>query len=234
MKLSLNRSKLQEEYRKLFQEANLYMPQRPNWSQPVSEERDLIPGTLLGYREWYIDQDALWPIAVRNNWHWGPGWNEAGCARNSPYNSNHTGGDIPARNCGCGFYGTYRYESQFHWPQYTSGEATIHVIAGVIEAKGRVTLHQSGFRAEKARVKALFPVAGLYEENFAQAVKNATNYYQVPFLSSYQEAGEEFSFVDPVTLGILPMMSTLEQAAYRASAIGINKASSIYFNTGTL
>lgn len=133
---------------------------------------DLIPGTLRGYREWRPAR-----LELRSLFHdlpWTSGLQAARCAG---YSDDVSGrcrrddGRIPGSTCSCGFYAHYEMPRAF--PGYT--------VWGVIQAQGRVVLGTQGFRAEKARIEALYAPWLTRPAHLARALK-----YGVPVFASRQ------------------------------------------------
>jgi hypothetical protein len=111
----------------------------------VSDE-PLVPGPLYGLRTWtVVSEDGRERLAGLHHggvWPPGDGWVDAHCAV-----ATHR---PPARECECGIHAWH--------PTSKSARrvlASHHELAGVIEARGAVEVHEEGFRAECARPHAL-------------------------------------------------------------------------------
>lgn len=130
---------------------------------------EFVAGTIFGLR--VFDVDFLGRIKSANQPHvWRPGWNTAVC--HSPY-GHHS--PVPARNCGCGIYAFSGVRGRRRW---TDKDAR-HTILGIIEASGRVLIGERGFRAEKARIVALWDGWTCHFGADVKAVKH--NYPDIPF-----------------------------------------------------
>jgi hypothetical protein len=112
----------------------------------MSEEKILIPGTLRGYRVWSVFPKRkggavkLHPVHQNAHTAWEPGENVAKCSGAM----NHS---APGESCTCGFYASYTMGGLISGPGY---------VVGVVEGYGRVFLHETGFRAEKMAIKAVW------------------------------------------------------------------------------
>lgn len=170
-----------------------------SWDGP---ERELVPGSLRGYRAWALDMKGglhacNWPSFV-----WQPGRNEANCQ--DSYRRPGCGCDLcsaqrmgglhvaPMQPCQCGFYARHR-PGQYD----TRGE-----IGGVIKAYGKVILAETGFRAQYAEIEALFMHSqiaawpgGMYwpgDLHWAGTAAMLNEKYQVPVFESEEAMLEDF------------------------------------------
>lgn len=117
-------------------------------------EVPLVPGTLRGYREWIRRTDRHL-AAVSYNTVWEDGVNQAICQYQRlmtisglPSRQHRLGeGSVPGPRCTCGFYAVHEPDER-KWMD--------HCLFGVIEASGRVIVGTRGFRAEKARIVAVY------------------------------------------------------------------------------
>jgi hypothetical protein len=109
-------------------------------------DEPLVPGPLYGLRTWTIVSDEgrerLAGPHKGVEWPPGDGWFEARCpsGRHRP----------PERDCGCGIHAWH--------PTRASAKrvlASRFELAGVVEARGAIEVHEDGFRAEEARPHAL-------------------------------------------------------------------------------
>jgi len=107
----------------------------------------LVPSPLFGLRTWSVvgergeerlsgpQQGTPWPV--------GGAWLHARCATEQH--------DAPARACACGIHA---------WHPGRRGARRVlgprDAVGGVVEAAGAIELHRDGFRAERARPRALF------------------------------------------------------------------------------
>jgi hypothetical protein len=110
-------------------------------------DEPLVPGPLYGLRTWAIvsedgREERLAGPYKRVEWPPGDGWFEARCpsGRHRP----------PERECNCGVHAWH--------PTRASARrvlASRFELAGVVEARGAIEVHEDGFRAEEARPHAL-------------------------------------------------------------------------------
>lgn len=126
---------------------------------------DLL-GPFLGVRRWRVSPDGdLTGVHFQTVWQ--PGWNYARCfslTTGKPIPRNVSATDVPgAHECslgyswgtGCGFYGYSTPNFTDHASPPQRGE--IHVV-GIVEGAGRMTGGSYGWRAQKARVRALYVI----------------------------------------------------------------------------
>lgn len=162
-------------------------------------EKETFPGTVIGYRTFGVrayrpDTVQYWlhPIGRLEQPSWTPGWNQARCAVGAP-GADH--GPVPSRRCGCGFWALYSPQD------LRPGRFNISVDVGaVIEGAGRVYLHTEGFRAERARVKALFSVK-IVPTDIGPELAAA---YGVDFYHSRSLVEKVFPPTNPKDFGIAP------------------------------
>ena len=108
-------------------------------------------GTIEGVRAWSLSDD----LELRGR---GIGSSEAWAADGAPtqavcLDGNHR---APRSGCECGLYALHPQARISEWVESFMTEG----VAGVVEAWGRIELHEVGFRAEFARPKLLFEPAG--------------------------------------------------------------------------
>lgn len=101
-------------------------------------EAPLIAGKIHGVRGWTLLGGRLCAAVHADEWAAAGRPTRATCRASAGHRS-------PAKHCGCGLYGTHPWAAE-----------TMGGVVGVIEAWGRVELHRTGFRAERARPIALF------------------------------------------------------------------------------
>lgn len=140
----------------------------------------LVPSELRGYRCWrltaaddYADSLQLYPIHADLSPAWPQRRSVAACDRSLSGAVDHLGAP-PSRTCKCGFYATYLprlYASHLPeiWQFY--GDKRRVFIHGSILASGRIILGTKGFRAQYARVEALF----------GWRARKVADYYGVPW-----------------------------------------------------
>ena len=109
-------------------------------------DEPLVPGPLYGLRTWIVvsedGHERLRGLHQGGEWPPGDGWLEASCAI-----AHHR---PPGRECECGIHAWHPTRKNARRVLATKME-----IAGVIEARGAVEVHEEGFRAERARPHAL-------------------------------------------------------------------------------
>jgi hypothetical protein len=106
----------------------------------------LVPSPLYGLRTWSVagahGEERLAGPQLGTAWPDGGAWLTAGCATASH--------DAPARACACGIHAWH--------PSRRTARRVLgrrDTIGGVVEAAGAIELHREGFRAERARPRAL-------------------------------------------------------------------------------
>lgn len=192
-------------------------------------KRPLVQGTLRGYREWQWGQvnwlpglfprgDFLWPANIVWTVNAGDAphhvspwlsdtWNEAVCARRESHQV-----PFPDRQC-CGFYAKYQ-------PRFNQVTPSVGV-PGIIEAKGRIILGTTGFRAQQARIVALirsgYPTVDPTRDNSIKAAEA----YGVPLFKTLEEALEAFPPHDVEEL--LPELREERERRERASVLYQNQ-----------
>ena len=112
----------------------------------------LLPSPVYGLRTWAVvgEPGAELLAATQQHATWPPGgeWLEASCSLSPEHRP-------PVGGCACGVHAWH--------PSRSSARrvlATRRVIPGVAEARGAIELHEDGFRAERARPRALFLLPG--------------------------------------------------------------------------
>src|SRR5689334_20714480 len=108
----------------------------------------LVPSPLYGLRTWSVagthGEERLAAPQRGVAWPAGGDWLVARCDVDPSH-------DAPARGCVCGIHAWH--------PSRRAARRVLGrrgVIAGVVEASGAIELHRDGFRAERARPRALF------------------------------------------------------------------------------
>lgn len=107
---------------------------------------DAIPfaqGSLVGIRAFDESEGKL--ESVTASYTWSEGENVASCSNYGAYASDHK---TASKRCSCGFYAYFDHDHVAH--------ASPFAIMTVIEAYGRVTFGSLGFRAEKAKILAVY------------------------------------------------------------------------------
>ena len=108
-------------------------------------------------------------------------------------------------NCHCGLY-AYHGDDE-HLP--------LHPITGIVRARGRLIVHERGFRAERVEVLALAFDADLGSDIEDQRVREVTRracaWWRVPLLGREQLIASIGEFGSPVPLELRPN-ATKEEA----------------------
>lgn len=184
-----------------------------NWYQQMANkeirdpapEKETFPGTVIGYRAFGVRvyapdppavQYLLHPVGRLNMPSWTPGWNQAECAEHRDWGKIVGHGLPPSRHCGCGFWSFYDPSNLHPGVRFSISQD----VGAVIEGAGRVYLHTKGFRAERARVKALFALRNV-SRDVGPAVAAA---YGVDFYHSRGFAEKVFPPTNPKDFGIMP------------------------------
>ncbi len=131
--------------------------------------RGLVPPDLtaevLGFRGWHVAPSGLLlSSGVTDGWL--PGENRAACGRGLH--------PAPQKGCGCGLYSHYSLEDLSRSVNWQGNDG---VLVGAVGGWGRVILHPDGWRAEYARVLALF------RQGPAAALERAAEVYSVPIVA---------------------------------------------------
>ena len=141
----------------------------------------LVPGRIYGLRTWRVRWSAERPIlsGVFQSTAWAGGL-EATRARCRGKGRNH---EAPAPGCRCGIYGMH--PSQIgEWFEMTRRPfdwgPSVH---GIVEAWGRVELHEDGFRSEFARPFAIVHVEGYGDWSLSLQVANGLGIEHLVFES---------------------------------------------------
>jgi hypothetical protein len=107
----------------------------------------LVPGPLYGLRTWNVaiesGRERLAGLQHGGEWPPGDGWVNSFCALDGAHRA-------PVCDCECGIHAWH--------PRLKTAKRVLachRQIAGVVEARGAVEVHEDGFRAEKARPHAL-------------------------------------------------------------------------------
>lgn len=194
-------------------------------------EVTLVPGSLRGYRTWHIhDVGGANPqlISTASSARWTAGWNTAECrippllaginqlaariSRTAGNGEVDEHGPVPDTNCTCGMYG---------WYLPNGLESGMLRVFGVVEAAGRVTLGESGFRAERARVSAVH----LGRHANADTLEAFTKAYPgAVFYGDRKKMLRDFPPDDLTSLGITPKPKPSITASAAAVPVGARAA----------
>ncbi len=123
-------------------------------------------GRAAGVRTWRVANTLwakmggwLWSLAMTDCWRKNVEWKEAECRH---------GHRIPDENCNCGiwaFFDVERMEKEFGSSLVTAPSTRFgttpsgdryEYVTGIIVADGDIVIHDKGFRAQYARVAAIF------------------------------------------------------------------------------
>ena len=122
---------------------------------------------LIGYRQWRIDETALW--SPFKTYRWGRGVNSARCPLDAPHVD-----PPPGHECVCGIHAWYR-------PCPRLGYATPGLVAGAVAMWGAVELHPTGLRAQHAAIVALvLPLAHTAKRRRLVEIADALEVEAVP------------------------------------------------------
>jgi hypothetical protein len=144
---------------------------------------------ILGFRWWRFDRDGELRSPLRTFVRWAPGMNTARClasGRLLPWRVTESmhGGHAPAGRCTCGFYGLHDIEAGAPsssiaraWRRATSASGGPEAfVLGIAEGWGRAALEHTWWRAEFARVRALY----VANRRDVERVEPAARRYGVP------------------------------------------------------
>lgn len=151
----------------------------------VGTAKDLVPGTLRGYRAWGMDalSDLL---SVSMPYRWKPLSNPPAaicCMRLSmePFlkeDMRLVAHPSPVLGCSCGYYATYTLQDLNTFQAWANLTSAGYVI-GTVKAYGSVVLGTIGFRAEYMVIEALV--------NTNSFVVEKARRYQAALVSSFDE-----------------------------------------------
>lgn len=201
--ISGNLTMTAEAMQKALQQVNMNLS-RTSGSHTHAEQfraTPLVAGSLIGVRAFTLAFDGQLRSPTYS-YHWLPGVNEASCQPPGtgpgwPHlNEEHHAG---TQGCLCGFYGYHAGGLSF-WE-----ESTPHMrppwLGGIVEAFGTATLGSYGFRAQKAKVLALFPFRTKYD--LRSPLRYVPDYLKrhYPIFGSQNAALAEFPLSPPLNRG---------------------------------
>lgn len=119
-----------------------------------------VLGPIEGYRLWGVGAGKLFPITGRPPWSLGA--NQASCGSEASHYGGHSHGPVPGSRCGCGFWAYLDREVMFS--RLDRDQLTAlrdgHMAMGRVRLWGRVRPFEHGWRAQYARVTALYQIPG--------------------------------------------------------------------------
>jgi hypothetical protein len=113
-------------------------------------------GLVAGARTWRVANTMwarmggwLWSLAMLDCWRKGVEWKEAECS---------AGHRIPGQHCACGIWAFYNptFMTEELGPVRGGAGEPYEYVAGIIGGGGDVVQHEFGFRAQYAKVLAIF------------------------------------------------------------------------------
>jgi hypothetical protein len=152
-----------------------------------SHAPDLVE-PLIGFRQWRIDDVALWsPFA---DYRWVRGVNTARCALDPGHP------DLPpGHQCSCGIHAWYR-------PCPRLGYATPDLVGGAVALWGEVELHPTGVRSQYAAIVALvLPLSRTHKRRRVVAIADA---FEVDTVAARQLTTAALGHGLPVSSGLVP------------------------------
>jgi hypothetical protein len=157
-----------------------------------------LVGAIRGFRWWRLSGSWL-TSPWRGEFRWARDGNAASCLgrrlllRWRPHGVPH-GRGIPESACSCGFYAMLQapidgVEAPVTWPLNPSlSGGPISLVFGAVRGTGRVILGEYGWRAERARVDALYLPPWRHPSEPFQTVADA---YDVPIYQDLRTLSEE-------------------------------------------
>jgi hypothetical protein len=128
-----------------------------------SEPSPLFPGRVQGFRTWRLSLDRLSTPSLigqgDTRWERDGRPTVASCLPPREFEPNHAPGErSPAGRCSCGLYASHPWsrDPNSDFMRVDGMGLEPEDVFGVIEAWGRIEVHDDGFRAEFARPIALF------------------------------------------------------------------------------
>jgi hypothetical protein len=123
--------------------------------QPSPDGAPDYVGLVAGARAWRLANTMwarmggyLWSWSMLDCWRKGEEWKPAECKQ---------GHRIPGDDCKCGIWAFFDPELLLaEWPGRRAGDEPSELVSGVIGAGGNIVVHELGFRAQYAKVLAVF------------------------------------------------------------------------------
>lgn len=161
----------------------------------------VIDTEVIGFRQWRIRVSEL--FAMMHGVRWTPGKNTAECHARSHLRIGETTRDPcphpPREGCGCGLYALHSPDDLWYSTVSPGVPAPALIVSGVIVGWGEVLVHNSGWRAEFARIVAL----GI-PTRFPEMVSDLGRDYGVPYVPVRELAGIAGEFGVPVPETLRP------------------------------
>ena len=145
----------------------------------------VVPGRVCGVREWCLDDEGGLSGYADFLWEDGGRFSVARCS--NAYERRREDSELqaphvaPVPSCTCGLYSLHVDPETVVRLAGNSRGSYARRVAGIIEVSGRVEVHPTGMRAERARPIALFLPTGLDESN-ARRIALAAHRYQAELL----------------------------------------------------
>jgi hypothetical protein len=157
------------------------------------DAKDLVPGTLRGYRAWTMNRYSGKLRSVSMAYTWDPGSHRpAACYYHAQSVVISLAEEVPiwkpahpapAARCSCGYYATYDLHNLYafrSWHQMNISS----IVIGTVKAYGSVVLGTIGFRAEYMEIEALARSGSLVAEKAAA--------YGVPTVPSFEALVDQY------------------------------------------
>lgn len=144
---------------------------------------------IIGYRSWKINEANGWlqpPHFPTKTTPWKPrGLAVAVCHRTEKE------GIAPAHTrCFCGLYGHFDFRAAL----VKEGESSQVDVLGVFVGFGRMSIHESGFRAGKGRIVALtHKGSGRAKKTEVERIRHIADLYEVPYIGDRRKLKQEAS-----------------------------------------
>ena len=158
----------------------------------------VVPGVIHGLRRWQLYlEGSRWRLGSLNQpIIWAPGEAmEAACIHHDFMEDDPENHDPPGAGCRCGIYAFHpfgdaaeAFEEDVDAPEPGYARAVGWTICGVLSAWGRIEVHQEGFRAQRARLEALFLPSNWAGSAYHAAIEAVARLYGVPAVEHEPES----------------------------------------------
>ncbi len=158
----------------------------------------VVPGVIHGLRRWQLYlEGSRWRLGSLNQpIIWAPGEAmEAACIHHDFMEDDPENHDPPGAGCRCGIYAFHpfgdaaeAFEEDVDAPEPGYARAVGWTICGVLSAWGRIEVHQEGFRAQRARLEALFLPSNWAGSAYHEAIEAVARLYGVPAVEHESES----------------------------------------------